>query len=328
MYEPTLGDTDGITAALDSMSQYTLTDGLDLVWTDTNYWGFQALIPERLKAFLLDLCLLRKLPLSYLVPDEALLPPESIRFFHVDPTWVARVIDGVLSAGNTGSADLTFSLEMLWLVRKELDDELVQLATDQLEQLGGAATNWDPSEEPMTGMLIRSELARRWPDMVVEAFGPNDATKPMAVLRREPISEDLYIALFAGQPMKVHITEPFVGIRFGVELAGSPENPTYKVDGRQLNGKTTGASVPVIVDSHRKLGVETLFNQLGGVPRAVALHLEQRPYTQRFKTTHDEDTGSQPLAGSQIVLRGGGQRVASLASLAARQAALDELEKP
>src|ERR1700710_2779318 len=70
-----------------------------------NPYYMKVAIPDRLREFLTDLRLLRHIPISYFVPDAALLPPESIRFFHVDPTWMDRVIEGVFSAANTGTVD-------------------------------------------------------------------------------------------------------------------------------------------------------------------------------------------------------------------------------
>ena len=116
-------------------------------------------IPDRLEEFLLDIRLLRRIPLSYLVPDPDLLPPESIRFFHVNQTWVDRVIDGVLSNTTVGTVDFHYSLTVLQMVRAAVD----------------------PAPNGMTGMLIRSELARRWPTMIVQAY-----TDPDADIEAEP----------------------------------------------------------------------------------------------------------------------------------------------
>src|SRR5262249_15575465 len=149
-------------------------------------------------------------PLTYLVPDQALLPTESIRFFHVDPTWVDRIVDGVFSAANTGTVDIVFSCQLLALARKALDKRLEDLADSNV-----AGSTWTADKE-MTGMLIGCELVRRWPDMIVQAYG---GSTPVAVMRAETLSRDIYIALFAGQPTKVTIQEPFNGVRFGVEPA-------------------------------------------------------------------------------------------------------------
>jgi len=131
-------------------------DGLE-VDTSTFLLPGTAVLPQRLYDWLRDLQLLRNIPLCYLVPDSALLPPESIRFFNVDRTWVERVIDGVFAAANTGTVDITYSVAMIDTVRATITQD----------------RQWW-QKEGLTGMLIRSDLVRRWPDMISWAFTGND----------------------------------------------------------------------------------------------------------------------------------------------------------
>ncbi len=332
MYQPVIGKSGPqlVNEYLDdSFSVESGQDGLTLV-IDSMPSGFSALIPERLHGFLLDLRLLRRVPLSYLVPDAALLPPESIRFFNLDLTWVDRVIDGVFSAANNGTLDFTFSYATMALVRERLDKDLEEIANKQQD------TEWSPDTDPVTGMLIRSELTRRWPDMIVQPFASLDESKPMPVLRSEPISRDVYIALFAGSPQMVHIREPHVGVRFGVEPTTGNEcnGGEYKVDRRDEKGETPPNSDPVCIPLRwgRRLDLlPGLQNQGVSGPRMIALHLEQRPYVQEFKDTWDvpEDRGSVPLSefeqdGLTSPLRAG--RSMDLTALKARQTQLEELE--
>ena len=77
MYQPIIGKSGPqmVNEYLDgSFSVESGPDGLTLE-TESMPDGFSAVIPERLHGFLLDLRLLRRVPLSYLVPDAALLPP-------------------------------------------------------------------------------------------------------------------------------------------------------------------------------------------------------------------------------------------------------------
>ena len=55
--------------------------------------------PDSLAAFFRSLTLLEDIPFNYLVPDERLLPPESIRFFAVDSMWLECLRDGAFSVG-------------------------------------------------------------------------------------------------------------------------------------------------------------------------------------------------------------------------------------
>jgi hypothetical protein len=171
----------------------------------------------------------------------------------------------------------------------------------------------DPAPGGMTGILIRSELTRRWPKMIVRAFSSAvagvDDESTIPVLRAEAISRDVFIALFAGQPKRIHIREPFEGVRFGVE---SKPNGGYEVDQRTVNGDVLNGDETITLRSQtlRTIDVLALRNQLNlrgmGDPRGVALHLEQRPFVQIFLDSVPEPAGSVlPPQNLQVPLRNG-----------------------
>jgi hypothetical protein len=286
----------GVQAILDIVNVYDIQpsqDGLEFASPgDFDKWKIEGVnMPERLRAFLDDLRVLRRIPISYLVPDPNLLPPESIRFFHVNQTWIDRVIDGVFSNTNIGTVDFHYSLTTLQLVRAAVD----------------------PAPGGMTGILIRSELTRRWPKMIVRAFSSAvagvDDESTIPVLRAEAISRDVFIALFAGQPKRIHIREPFEGVRFGVE---SKPNGGYEVVQRTVNGDVLNGDETITLRSQtlRTIDVLALRNQLNlrgmGDPRGVALHLEQRPFVQIFLDSVPEPAGSVlPPQNLQVPLRNG-----------------------
>jgi len=58
---------------------------------------------------------LEGIPFQYLVPTEDALPPETIRFFHIDRNWLDALIDGCLSVA------LTTSRERKWLLEERED---------------------------------------------------------------------------------------------------------------------------------------------------------------------------------------------------------------
>jgi hypothetical protein len=330
----------GVSQVLATLSITTSPDGLML---DTAKAPLDqvAAMSDRLATWLLDLRLLRHIPLSYLVPDSALLPPESIRFFHVDLTWIDRVIDGVFSAANTGTVDIAFSAAMLQVARQTLDDTLVQQAADYLANKAGNPgtgnfSKWSPTDG-MTGMLIRSEAVRRWPNLIVSAF--SDVTLPanqpsppetvrLPVLRSEPISSDVYIALFGGAPALVQVSEPPVGTRFGLEQDQRdghyyfnnadgfvpPPNPPV--------GVTKDETPVALLDpkNHRGLPITgDRTKNCGDSPAAVGANLLRPPYIQQFSGTN-EDRGSQsPFdAGKLKVIKLSNGRVMNLQRLGER----------
>lgn len=336
MYDP-INSKSGVQAASDWLSGFGVSetaDGLTFAPPGPSLFGSAVGMPDRLRNWLIDLRLLRRIPLCYLVPDDALLPAESIRFFHLDPTWVDRVIDGVFAMASTGTVDFAFNCTLLAMVREALDNDLIDIAKQQVP-----GTSWTPATG-ITGVLIRSELTRRWPDMSVRAYAnlDPDALITMPVLRAETVSKDIYIALFAGEPAMVEIAEPNVGIRFGVESADpNTSAPPYKVDRRNPDGSspnTTPIEVELWSQSRRTLKIKQLATDIDpGNPssRMVALHLEQRPYVQEFKSTRPESRGSVPLPVDQngdlqpIQLSGG--RSVRLDELKTRLLQLQELEE-
>ncbi|HEY4359257.1 MAG TPA: hypothetical protein VGN16_26145 [Acidobacteriaceae bacterium] len=334
MYEQ-LGTKTGVQAVQQYRSTFQVQaapDGLVFAPPQPNNFYGDVGIPDRLRAYVTDLRLLRHIPLAYLIPDAGLLPPECIRFFNIDPTWMDRVIDGVFSAANTGTVDQMFGASLLAMIRNAIDTDLTALA-----QTSAPTTSWNGGQ-PMTGMLIRSDLVRRWPNLIVRAFStaPDDYDDidnlgTVGVLRAEPISKDIYIAVFGGTPAMVHIREPFTGTRFGVEEA-TPGSTTWTVDGHNSDGTPTHAAVPVGVKNaaKRTLNIAGLATKVGP-PRMVALHLEQNPYVQEFKNSVAESTGSVPLSNfiladgtlQAVQLRYG--RTMNMAALQQRQIQIDQL---
>jgi len=329
---------------IDAVNQYIGTfdiqpgaDGVVFASPDANPYFSDVAIPDRLRKFLVDLRLLRHIPIAYFVPDAALLPPESIRFFHLDPTWLDRVTDGVFAADDTGTVDAVFGASMLAMLRAAIDTELASLA--ESVQPGSGWT----VDDGMTGVLIRSELVRRWPDLIIRAYktvkdnaDPDQPNGParLPILRQEAISKDLLIAIIGGTPQMVHVREPHVGVRFGVE-----ENPvgstTWTVDKRTTDGLiAAGPSLTVKPRNAaaRTLDIADLASKTGNAPRMVALNLEQRPYVEEFKNTVPESKGSAPFSefvnadGSLAVITLRNGRSLNLASLQTRQQQLMQLD--
>ncbi len=177
--------------------------GSTLATADEAGGKVQPTLTEPLLKWLSDLVLLRNVPVHYLIPSEDLLPTESLRFFHVDPVWIDRLLDGALSAGNLGSRDLTFAEQHIKDIRGRL------------------------KPYPQAGVLLRSEMVRRWPQMTVRAYAIDSSPKTQAglgsptnrakTLRQERLAPGILIALFDQVPVRVDFEEPNEGTRFGLE---------------------------------------------------------------------------------------------------------------
>ena len=318
MYQPFNTKSAAVTVN-SKLAGFTVQSGPDGLTVDTSGMAVPstASMPERLYNWLLDLRLLRNLPLSYLVPDSALLPAESIRFFNVDPTWVDRVIDGVFSAANTGTLDVTYSAALLQSVRNTLDLGLEDIAKDQVP-----GSTWTPAKG-MTGMLIRSDLVRRWPDMIVRAFeGNTENTKALPVLRGEAVSKDVYIAIFAGAPALVQLREPHVGVRFGLE---TDDQKSYFYEQRNpADGSLPDPAHPVHKPVTLKPGRVVPVATIGSDSRTVAIELMRPAFIQQFLGTVGEPRGSE---NPPLKISIGGIRVLNTASLTVRLAEMQRMGK-
>ncbi|WKU49037.1 hypothetical protein Q3V23_36000 [Streptomyces sp. VNUA116] len=140
-----------------------------------------------------QVALLAATPLGHLVPDARMLPPESLRFFHVDAQWCAALRDGVLSTG----------------IGTSLDAAVNDIARETL----------DPPR-PLSGLLMRSALVKGWPDVVIEPQRTGPAgTDPqlLDIVHRLIIGPDLLLCLVDGVPDQVVFREPHEGIHFGID---------------------------------------------------------------------------------------------------------------
>ena len=68
--------------------------------------------PEAIADWFYNLEILRGIPFNYLMPDERLLPAESIRFFWVDSVWVDCLQDGAFSVGRVTPSDVLQDAKM------------------------------------------------------------------------------------------------------------------------------------------------------------------------------------------------------------------------
>ncbi|NJL53322.1 MAG: hypothetical protein HC930_16165 [Hydrococcus sp. SU_1_0] len=111
-------------------------------------------IKEKLNEWLKELALLNGVPFNYLVPDEQMLPQESIRFFHLDWFWVECLLDGAFSLGSG-------------LGQKEVSKP----------------SNNQQNVKNITGFLLRSQVVSGWPDLQVEASSELNPSNPMRIIK-------------------------------------------------------------------------------------------------------------------------------------------------
>jgi len=193
------------------------------------------LVPRDIRLALARLRLLEGVPFGNLVADPALLPPESIRFFHLDRGWTDALIEGALSVATVTTSDRAALEGLYGVVRDEVDE------AERLVRLPG----WEPGEAvpsgpagPLSGFLLRSRLVSGWPALHVRGYASDNLRLPTPVpddevgeandfelgklplLRLERLAPAVLLALFDGVPQVVHVEEPRAGVQFGVEETG------------------------------------------------------------------------------------------------------------
>jgi hypothetical protein len=214
-------------------------------------------LPEYVADFLVRLRLAERVPFNYLVPDPALFPDESIRFFTVDDAWLDALMEGAMAIGSSGTRDVEHSSAAMPTIMAAVRDAVPLAAAVRRRHVAAnamsdhvrgavalAAEFPDPGGmPPVTGFLLRSSLVSAWSGFSVRAFTTTEipeAVDPTSldpalfvpILRMELLSPSVLLTLFAGTPALVWLEEPHHGIPLGIE----EDNELFVVG-------TTGAQV-------------------------------------------------------------------------------------
>jgi hypothetical protein len=180
-------------------------------------------MPDDLASWLSRLALLNGVPFNYLVPDERMLPQESIRFFYLDQNWVNVLCDGAYSIGRNPTADTTSA--MFNLDTAVLPGSLHKtnaFTTRVRSKLLGT----DPPPPPtiISGFLLRSSLVLDYPSLGVNAYPkggtPDDQNPDMLdILRLEQLGpkSDTMICLISGDAWRIDIHEAPQALHYGID---------------------------------------------------------------------------------------------------------------
>lgn len=185
--------------------------------------NLQGSTPEQIVAdFAANLLHLIGVPFRYLVPNNTMLPPESIRFFFVDQNWVEALIDGALSLGRIGDVDQAHDEALAPVIQQRAEAIALNRRRARLKQAKVAA----PDARPVWGgFLLRSAVVSGWPGLEVQAFKSSEGSgvntkctgDSVELIRMERLANDVLICLFAEQFGCVNIHEPKEGINFGAD---------------------------------------------------------------------------------------------------------------
>lgn len=154
-------------------------------------------IPQSLVDWMGQLALLKSVPFNYLVPDADMMPAESLRFFQVDPRWLACLLDGAWSLGREPAN--VWAFDKAYQPWKQLRDGSPSFATKAC---------W-----PASGSLLSSRL--------VSGYWPNICFKTDTsanLLREDRLGPSMLLSLFDGTFKTLTIQEPPEGIHFGFDM--------------------------------------------------------------------------------------------------------------
>ena len=208
----------------------------------------QSAIPPNLIEWLAQFKNLQGVPFQYLVPDERLLPPESIKFFQLDATWLEALLDGALSIGRqyTGAGQVSPALIAEQAHRINLG-ELTSASQSNIRRLQfkGAAPDMTSTTAGITGFLLRSKVVSGWPGLEVAGYAQGaspydneqglitvDQIQALDILRLENLSATVLIGLFNGPVYELVLHQPPEAIHFGfsgVDLVANSVSKSLRV---------------------------------------------------------------------------------------------------
>lgn len=188
-------------------------------------------LPAAVKNFLAQLRLLYGVPFNYLVPDERMLPPESLRFFYLDNAWIDSMLEGALSLGNSTSSDsamcqnLSSSLKATSHVDARLvRPSLLNMSVSAMHSQAISGNMLAPAGNS-TGFLLRSQVVTGWSGM--EAHGYDSAGVGLRFLRLEQVGPGVLLGIFDGVVNKLVLNEHPEALHFGVDEDILHPDPKY-----------------------------------------------------------------------------------------------------
>ncbi len=224
-------------------------------------------LPMELGRWLYDLALLKDVPFAYLVPDEAMLPRESVRLFALDRLWIECLLDGACSVGRVIAYDRA----------KDADHYDAGRTPLAMARADGDRAPIDAA----SGILLRSQLVSGWPDLKVDAFGRlacDAQTLPQSLGGRDSIANQADLR----QALATHGIFPTD--RYTIEAVAT-DSLNAKANGWQILDETDRLAEKVLMDGneifvrltelrHDRLSKNVLICLFAGKPDLVDIHLK------------------------------------------------------
>jgi hypothetical protein len=226
-------------------------------------------VPADIAAWLGRLLTLTGVPFQYLVPDEAMLPPESIRFFRLDDNWVQALLDGAFSLGRDLTAqagDASTNLDHVLLGHVTAQ---AKAAAPLRPRTGVPAPDAGLADTVWTGFLLRSRVVSDYPGLGVNVYPkghtPDDPVPMLSPVRRlDRLGQtgDTLFCLVHGDAYRVDVHEAPELLHYGIDRYTPPAEtaaPTAKTAEKELRTFTRGADGTITLGPLAKVDVGTSF---------------------------------------------------------------------
>lgn len=197
-------------------------------------------VPQGILDWLARLFVLEGVPFEYLVPNPAMLPQESFRFFLIDSNWLYRAVEGAVSAGVSSSRDVIATLSAVedQLRARVPASALTLRSRDRGLPLVASASS--APAVPWSGFLLRSIAVSGWPGIEVSASDADG--NPLKIIRVDRLSPSVLFCLFQGVAKHIRVMEPPETLHFGVFMEKSDQRYVY-LRNIGWKGSTPGAQV-------------------------------------------------------------------------------------
>jgi hypothetical protein len=204
-----------------------------LLRTRSNVLGNQPPLPDIVTLWLSRLKLLYGVPFNYLVPNEQMLPLESLRFFYLDMNWINHIVDGAFSIGRTCSKQQTIDAGLFGQLQNAAHPVTLNQRRQRKSQRFAAN-----AVQQYTGFLLRSQVVAGWPNVQVNGYAvADDISTEIKKLRMDRLSSDCIICIFDGEIKQVAIHEPPEQLHCGIEI----NSPPYSTTLRAVTGDRPGS---------------------------------------------------------------------------------------
>jgi len=229
-------------------------------------------IPADAEDWLGRLLLLYGVPFHYLVPEEDMLPPESIRFFYLDPGWMKCLLEGACSVGRTSTVD--------GLVDQHLRNHFLIYAGKKAEELR-AGNNKGKLNWPLTGFLLRSRLVEGWQGLEMKAVGVDGAGQllpSLEPLRIDRLNPEIMLCIFNGKVTEIEVAQPPEDLHFGATASGvnTYKKPQLRMlfppdkAGNDIDETSVPAAVvPLRTGAERVVDIRQLADRIGSALNQV-----------------------------------------------------------